>query len=321
MTTSNGKTLVGLAAAAALMVPMAAAAQGMPSEALPSQARPGQCFARVLVSATYRTEAQTVITQEAYERIDVTDPVFRATTQAVETSPEHKRYVTTEPVFRAENHTVVTRPAYERLVAVQPTLGTRSETIVIREPRLVWRPGHNLSGIRRLDPATGEVFCLVEEPAVTQTVTRRVATTPASVRRETVPAQTQTVQRRVLVTPASVREVLVPAASTSVNVHQLVTPATERRVMTPEARGTVNRQVLETGERYEWVAVVCDNTPSGQVSVTAAQRALAQKGYYRGPIDGIVGPLTTDAARRFQRDQGLPGNGALTVETVRKLGL
>ena len=306
---------------ASIAVPSALVAQDFGSGNLPSQARPGQCYGRVLVPATYRNEAMSVVTRDAYEQVQVSEPIFRADQQSVTTADPYKRFEVTEPTFRTENQTIVTRPEHERLVASPAVLSTRSETVVVREPRLVWRAGSNLSGVRRMDSATGEIFCLVEEAAVTQTVSRVVQVQPSQISRQRVPAQTQTIARRVLVTPASVREVNVPGTYQNVTVHTLVTPADARRTMMPEQRGTVNRQVVESGERYEWVPVVCENTASGVTSVTAAQRALAAKGFYRGPIDGIVGSRTTHAIREFQRQQGLPGNGSLTIETARRLGL
>jgi hypothetical protein len=306
---------------ATLAIPSVGFAQDFQSGPLPNGARPGQCYGRVLVPATYRNEAMSVVTREAYEQVQVSDPVFRSEQRSVTTSDPYKRFEVTEPTFRTEAQTIVTRPAHERLIASPAVLGTRGETVVIREPRLVWRAGSNLSGVRRMDAATGEIFCLVEEAAVTQTVSRVVQIQPAQISRQSVPAQTQTIARKVLVAPATVREIDVPGTYQNVNIETLITPAGERRNLVSEQRGTVNRQVVETGERYEWVPVVCENTPSGVVSVTGAQRALAAKGLYRGPIDGIVGPHTTHAIRTFQRQNGLPGNGVLTNETARRLGL
>ncbi len=315
------KKIILSCVAASLTLPTLGFAQGVPSGQLPQQARPGQCFGRVLVPATYRNEAMSVVTREAYEQVQVSDPVFRADSQSVTTSDAYKRYEVSEPTFRTEAQTIVTRPAHERLIASPAVLGTRSETIVIREPRLVWRAGSNLSGVRRMDSSTGEIFCLVEEAAVTQTVSRVVQTQPARISRQSVPAETTTVQRRILATPASVREINVPGTYQNVTVQTLVSPASERRGVVPEQVGTVNRQVIETGERYEWVPVVCESSPTGVVSVTAAQRALAAKGLYRGPIDGVVGSRTTQALREYQRLNRLPGNGSLTIETARHLGL
>ena len=46
------------------------------------------------------------------------------------------------------------------------------------------------------------------------------------------------------------------------------------------------------------------------------QEALAEKGYYRGQIDGIVGFGTRNALRAFQSDQGLPITGVIDRYTL-----
>jgi peptidoglycan hydrolase-like protein with peptidoglycan-binding domain len=45
--------------------------------------------------------------------------------------------------------------------------------------------------------------------------------------------------------------------------------------------------------------------------VADVQLALADRGYYRGRIDGIMGPQTRSAIRAFQRNNGLPVTGRL----------
>ncbi|MEI6278268.1 MAG: peptidoglycan-binding domain-containing protein [Verrucomicrobiae bacterium] len=37
----------------------------------------------------------------------------------------------------------------------------------------------------------------------------------------------------------------------------------------------------------------------------AVQRALARNGYYNGPIDGSIGPMSTQAIANYQADHGL----------------
>jgi hypothetical protein len=51
------------------------------------------------------------------------------------------------------------------------------------------------------------------------------------------------------------------------------------------------------------------------------QEALAQQGYYYGPIDGILGPETRDAILRFQADHGLATTAAIDEPTLDSLGL
>ncbi len=63
----------------------------------------------------------------------------------------------------------------------------------------------------------------------------------------------------------------------------------------------------------------------GQASpgdVTAeVQRALAQQGYYYGPIDGMLGPGTRSAIQRYQIDHGLAVTAAIDEQTLYRLGL
>lgn len=55
-------------------------------------------------------------------------------------------------------------------------------------------------------------------------------------------------------------------------------------------------------------------------SVAALQVALRSHGLYRGPVDGISGPLTRDALLRFQRANGIRPTGNVGLATRCKLG-
>src|SRR5262245_6737879 len=47
------------------------------------------------------------------------------------------------------------------------------------------------------------------------------------------------------------------------------------------------------------------------VDVRTAQRQLKERGYYTGPVDGVIGPATENALRAYQRDRGLKVTGRL----------
>ena len=49
------------------------------------------------------------------------------------------------------------------------------------------------------------------------------------------------------------------------------------------------------------------------------QEALHRRNYYQGPIDGIIGPTTRAAIRRFQHDIGAQATGHLTAEEASRL--
>jgi peptidoglycan hydrolase-like protein with peptidoglycan-binding domain len=53
----------------------------------------------------------------------------------------------------------------------------------------------------------------------------------------------------------------------------------------------------------------------------AVQRALARLGYYRGPIDGDIGPGSRSAIARYQRDHGFAVTGTINSTLLRALGI
>jgi peptidoglycan hydrolase-like protein with peptidoglycan-binding domain len=66
------------------------------------------------------------------------------------------------------------------------------------------------------------------------------------------------------------------------------------------------------------------SSPHARVStkgVMKTQEALKEKGYYDGPVDGLIGPNTRAGLRRYQQEQGLNPDGRLTRETAERLGV
>jgi hypothetical protein len=56
-------------------------------------------------------------------------------------------------------------------------------------------------------------------------------------------------------------------------------------------------------------------------SVSQVQAALAREGYYRGAIDGSIGPATRNALRRYQENHGLDVTGRIDRPVLEALGL
>jgi peptidoglycan hydrolase-like protein with peptidoglycan-binding domain len=59
---------------------------------------------------------------------------------------------------------------------------------------------------------------------------------------------------------------------------------------------------------------------AGRARVAGIQVALRSAGAYGATIDGIAGPLTRSATRRFQRRRGLAPDGVIGPRTLRALG-
>jgi hypothetical protein len=73
---------------------------------------------------------------------------------------------------------------------------------------------------------------------------------------------------------------------------------------------------------YAWDGPIyaANNLPPDQV-IANVQSALQQQGYYRGDVDGLIGPLTRAAIADYQRDHGLYVTSAIDQPTLQSLGM
>ena len=71
------------------------------------------------------------------------------------------------------------------------------------------------------------------------------------------------------------------------------------------------------------VSVPEERRASGDMDsrVARVQRALNDRGFNAGPVDGQMGPSTVDALRRFQAAAGLPVTGSADSQTMVALGV
>ena len=264
----------------------AAQGPGYTPDLLPPSSAPGECWARVKIPATYSTATQTVMTHAPYETLHATQAELRPRQESVMIKEESVRFEVRQPTFRTVSEKILTRPAYEKLSVVPPRFSDVTETLTLSTPRLVWKKGnpaelirqgytihstadagahgqgyrsttqYGATGGERCGP-TCEIWCLVEEPGVKKSFSRRVMSQPAEVRRTAVPAQYQTVSKQVVADPGGVREVRVPAQFRSITVHDLVSRGGVSSTQVPPQYGNVEGKVMAEGERYEWRRVVC----------------------------------------------------------------
>jgi Putative peptidoglycan binding domain len=73
---------------------------------------------------------------------------------------------------------------------------------------------------------------------------------------------------------------------------------------------------------YAWDGPIYahNRLPPDQV-IANVQSALQQQGYYRGEVDGLIGPITRGAIADYQRDHGLYTTSTIDQPTLQSLGM
>ncbi|MDB5968257.1 MAG: putative peptidoglycan binding protein [Hydrocarboniphaga sp.] len=285
---------------------------------MPQSARPGECYALVrtpeqyrsiqrdyvarpgydgaqLTPARYQTALQDYTAQEAYERLEVIPATFRTVTEQVEITPPSTRYLASEPRYETVTEKVLEKPATQ-----------------------TWKRGRG--PIQKIDNASGEIMCLVEEPAVYRTVTRKVIKTQPQMREVQLPGEYRTITRRVIDQPAQVRRVAVPEQRSTVQVQKLVAPAAYQMVRVPDQMASYTTRELAAPATLEWRPVLCE-TNIRDTTVRRVQDALRNAGFDPGPSDGRAGKRTLDALNAYQRAKGLPEDRYLNLPTLQALGV
>jgi outer membrane murein-binding lipoprotein Lpp len=255
------------------------------AELLPPSASPGECFARVVVEPVYETRTERVLIKEASETIEIVPATYEWVENRVLIKEASERIETVPATFEWVEEQMLVKPATTVMNDVPATFETVNEQILVTPARTFWKKGRGL--VERVDNNTGEIMCLVEEPAVYRNVSKRVLKTPATTKETTIDAEYETVRRQVVKTPAEYAEI------------------TKREMVTPS--------------HMEWRQVLCETNITNAV-VANVQQALADKGHSPGPIDGIYGTRTLNAVKAFQTAQNMPVGG-LTYETLKALGV
>jgi hypothetical protein len=79
--------------------------------------------------------------------------------------------------------------------------------------------------------------------------------------------------------------------------------------------------VYYEGDVYDPDVVVSRPAMVGGSMVADVQTDLANQGYNPGPIDGVIGPQTSDAIAQYQQDHGLQPTGQINGPLLDSLGL
>ena len=265
---------------------------------VPPNAKAGECYAKVLVPATYKQEKVKQLSQEAKtvikvipatykvveKKVTIREPrtkivtvpaTYKTVTEKVMVEPEKTKLVVVPATYKTVTEKVMVEPEKTKLVVVPATYKTVTEKVLVKAAHTEWKKGRG--EIEKINNGTGEIMCLVEVPAVYKTITKKVLLKDASTKEVKIPAVYKTVSKRVVATPETTKEVKTPAVYKTVKKSVLATPATTKEVKIPAVYKTVKTRVLVTPAttKEEKIPGICKmvktrviDTPAKEVKTT-----------------------------------------------------
>lgn len=288
--------LLGVSGSALLVSPVVAQ-QTDATQTLPD-AKPGECYAKVITPAKFTTRTEEVVVQEASERVESIPAKFESGEQTVQVREASSRITVVPAEFGEEFEKIEVKPAENSWVLSSsgnaPASPGALEGIV--------RSGIELSSVE-----AGTCFREYYTQAEYKTETRQVLKKASSEKIAVVPAEYETIEQRVVVKEAYSRTVDVPATYRTKSESVLVEPA---RSVWKKGRGPVEKIDNTTGEimclvevpaRYETLTkTVLDKAASTKtIEVPAvfktvkSRRLVKPAGETREVIDAEYDTITT----------------------------
>jgi hypothetical protein len=169
---------------------------------LPPNAQAGECYAKVIVPAQYKTVTERFQTQEASERIEVNPAQYKWVEERIMSKEASTQLEVVPAEYKWTERTIEVKPAHTGWV-----MQSAADCVLPDK-----------------DTPMGEVFCLRTTPPEFKTIRTQCLVRPASVRTVCIPAEYQMVRRQVVACPATTRKVCIPAEYDSIEKTVLVCP-------------------------------------------------------------------------------------------------
>lgn len=214
------KTTVGVFASLTMSIASILSSGSLHAESadgvLPANAKPGECYAKVMVPAEYKTDAEKVVIRDASNKIEVIPAKYETTEMRVAVKEAAKKLVVVPATYKTVEEQVEIEPAQTvwrtapdekakiadpRLVAVASALGVASDAKPGQCFKEFYKPAEYKTETQRLLSKEAAEIIAINEPQY-KFEEERVLVKEASSKIVEVPAQFEEVQEQVLESPA-----------------------------------------------------------------------------------------------------------------------
>ncbi len=223
--------------AAALAVSSVGYAQTDATSTLPD-AKPGECYAKVIIPAKYEERTEEVVVSEASERIEVIPAKYEWVEDKVQIKDASFKLVPVPAVYESVTERIEVKPASTQWMLTTPKKQVKTAGASL----VAYAKG---AGLPADSAQPGQCYLEYYKPAVYRTETEKVVAKEASEKITVVPPKYEWVEEKVLVKEASTKVVNVPAVYGTETEKVLVAPATTKW---KKGRGSKERLDNATGE-------------------------------------------------------------------------
>jgi hypothetical protein len=169
---------------------------------LPPHAEPGECYAKAIIPAEYRTVTERHLVREASDRIEIAPAQFKWVEQQITIKEPSTKLEVVPAEYKWQEKTIEVKPAHTGWVM-------QSVADCVNPDK---------------DSLRGEVFCLRTTPPVYKTIRTQCLVRPAYVHEIAVPGEYQTIRRQVVANSATSRKVCIAAEYENINKTVMVCP-------------------------------------------------------------------------------------------------
>ena len=207
--------------AAARLSSAAGAGSAGEGELLPPNAKPGECYARVWVPATYGTKSKQMLVKDADKRVDVI--------------PAKYEWV---------EEKVLVKEASSRMETIPASYGVETEKIKIADAARVWRTGLG----NNAPPASDEILATAKKYGIDLDAAKPGMCFHEHFR----PAQYESVDQQVLVSEATEKVSVTAPQYRWVEKQVLVKEASSKMVQVPAAYEWTEEQIVDKPAHTTW---------------------------------------------------------------------
>ncbi len=203
----------------------------------PPQAKPGECYARVVSPAKYETIEEKILVKEPTEKIEVIPAEYDTIEEEVVIAPESKKLVTIPAKFKEVTETVEIEPAQK---VWKTGLKKNSKPV---SPALLASIKAQGIDLQYIEPN----HCLKEYyvPAVYETTKEEIVVQPEHNETKVIPAEFETVKETVVVSPERNETVEIPPEYETVEDKVLVE---EEKTVWKKGQNPATKLTGATGE-------------------------------------------------------------------------